>query len=316
MKKLIIISLCISVLCACGTMRGLQQQSSDKIHKTIKKNDEIYRLEKEGHSPDVKMKIIDKQHSRIYIPVEYIGKIEKMESIKQIKGIFLLKNDDKIFHWQKDKNHQYKNDKNNIDFSKINFSKLYGVECNYCYLNKNHDYIYIYINKDTEDVIDDIYIYEPNISILERFRKMGIIDFSFDVTPKQMKVSCNKKSCAVLDENNQFVNKVIINKNISLNQKKINEIIKKEKEEERKKQIEEKKRQKEEERRIEKARREYEEELWRQHDMRKKECPGLYRIMTYRGNDIDRFEKIKAIQRYVKINCDYWLNDYIRSNFK
>lgn len=247
MKKLIIVSLCISVLCACGTMRGLQQQSSDKIHKTIKKNDEIYRLEKEGHSPDVKMKIIDKQHSRIYIPVEYIGKIEEIGDIP----LFSDYTPDLLMIMPY--------------FNPKDLSQVYGVECMHCILTETPNYLVIDINNKSKSIETFPVVYDPNIKTLEKLRKKQIIDFSFSVTPQKMKVSCNEKSCAILDENNQFVNKITINKFFSVNNKKVKELIAKEKEEE-KKRLEEEKRRKEKqkiEREREIARQKREEAKWK-----------------------------------------------------
>lgn len=320
MKKLINIFLCMSILCGCAGMPGLQRQSTTNLHKTTIEEDGLYYNDKEGHNKDVKMSIISKEYYRIEIPVDYSVNAKNLDKISTIpslskkvwtKGLTLntqqllstmipevLKNQSLL----------------SLSNEGIEYFNHDIAECNNCSINKDYLTIDIIHDKGTWRAPGTISISESK-NILE-IKATGVIDSTFAVTPKQMRVSCNNKSCAVIDENYKFVNKIVINRNITTNEKKIKELITAEKLAEQKRKIEEEKRKKEEaKRKAEEARREaeYRKEQQKQQKLRARQCPDLYRIlaMAQQGYYVDPIISVRAARRFEELDCGTWLNEQL-----
>ncbi|WP_428065036.1 hypothetical protein [Candidatus Proelusimicrobium volucris] len=317
MKKIISICLSISFLCACGGMRGLQRQSTQNIHKTINENNEMYWNDKEGHTSDVKMVLQDENHSQIKIPVSYTVEVKNLDSILAVPS---LKNE-------------------NI----AELQKTVG-KCTNCTLDKEYLTIDLVYQKGTGSVgacfinvvwlpsalitafADDLSLGEvykrecaikgelqipEKINISETsnvlaLKDIGVIKSTFTVSPKSMSVSCNQKSCSVIDENGKFVNKIFIHKYIEANQKRIEELTAEEKKAEAKRKAEEAKQ------KAEEAKRKAEENRkWRQKQrQQKKECPHLYRILysAQQGYYVDPVMGITVAKRFDELDCGFWLN--------
>ncbi len=297
MKKIISICLCMSILSGCGGIKGLQQKSITGPYKTINNNGEVYRLDKKGHSPNVKMVLKDANHTQIKIPVKYTETIGDIGQINKIDA-----------------------------YSKINLSDLYKIKCKNCSLDKNYLTIDMAYNDagagpcigmisfsvllfpltilsiivdnsilgDFKDCCvkeyqgnDIAYVYLSDIARLQNLKEIGVLDFKFNVAPTKMKVSCDKNACVVLDENNKIVDEIVINNIISINQKKINELIAQDEE----------------------AKAEEERELRKLIKLQDKECPSLYRIITQaqRGYYLDPIIGAKTARRFEELRCYMWV---------
>ena len=304
MKKFISICLCIGILCGCGGIKGLQQKSITGPYKTINNNGEVYRLDKEGHSPNVKMILKDANHTQIKIPVKYTESIGNIEQINKIAA-----------------------------YSEINLSDLYKIRCENCSLDKDYLTIEMPYNDGgvgpcigmvsvsvllfpitilsiiaNSSILDDFkdvcvkeyqgndiaYVYLAERAKLENLKEIGVLNFKFDVAPMKMKVSCDKNACIVLNENNKIVDEIVINNIISINQKKINELIAQE----------------------EKAKAEKERELKKLIKLREKECPGLYRTLyqAQRGYYLDPITGAKIARRFEELSCYIWVQEQINGH--
>lgn len=328
MKKLINIFLCISILCGCGGMTGLRRQSSKNIHKKINEEGGLYYYDKKGHNDEVKMSIINKDYYKIKIPVTYTVNAKNLNKINTIPSLEYENTDNLSNQIGKCNNCSINEEYLTIDMVYKMEHGGDGKDIGLCIAsiifapigliitiaNKEasfKDLINVYrencAGKGSLQIPETINISEPE-DMLE-LKEMGVIDYTFDVTPKQIKVSCNKKSCAVLDQNENFVNKVIINKKITINERKIKEIAAAEKLAEQKRKIEEEKRKKEEAKR----QAEYEREQRRQQKLRAKECPGLYRTLywTQQGGYIDPIMGVKVARRFEELDCGTWLNEQL-----
>ena len=72
MKKMFILCVLISTLCACNTMQGLRVHNEAHVGKQ-QINGGLYYNDRQaiGHDAQVKHKVIDKTHAQIEIPVHY-----------------------------------------------------------------------------------------------------------------------------------------------------------------------------------------------------------------------------------------------------
>lgn len=313
MKKLISICLSISLLCACGGMRGLQRQSTQNIHKTINENNEMYWNDTVGHTSDVKMVLQDENHSQIKIPVNYTVEVKNLDKIRTVPS---LKNEN-IAELQKtvgectnctlDKEYLtidlvYQKGEGSVGlcFVSVVFAPvglLMTLADDYSFSDLGEAYGRNCGGKGTLNIPEGITVSETP-KILE-LKNRGVINTTFTVLPQSMKVSCNQKACSVVDENGKFVNKIFIHKYIEANSKKIDELTVKENKAEAQRKAEEARRKAEEERQ------------WKQKQrLQKKECPNLYRTLYWAQQTgyIDPIIGMKTAQRFDELDCGFWLN--------
>lgn len=321
MKKFISICLCFSILCGCGGgMRGLQRQSTQNLHKIIDSDYELYWNDKEGHNNNVKMIKWDDYKAQIKIPVEYIENIEQtpqklpnivkraLDNLNTIQCNYYDASIDKNFltintkyHWD-----------NNTDkcFYTIIFGTLLFPITIFAFFSDKDNVINIFqkgcsktLNSFSEED-QHFRIYIPWSA--KELEEIGI-KANITITPEDIFVSCNKKSCSILDMNNQFINKITIVKNISFNENKLDELLKKEKKEQEEFEKLEKQRKAE-----EAKKKEEEDRKWREkRKLQKKECPGLYRTLYWAQQTgyIDPIVGLKTAQRFDELGCVFWLQE-------
>ena len=122
------------------------------------------------------------------------------------------------------------------------------------------------------------------------------IQVDYNVQPNLLQLDCSAKSCVIINPQAELVNKIVISKQINVNQKRINQLIAQEKKEK----AEEAKQKEEEDRK------------WRQKQrLQKKECPGLYRTLYWAQQTgyIDPLIGIKTAKRFEELDCQWWLQD-------
>lgn len=312
MKKIISICVCLCILCGCGSMRGLQRESSQNLHQTVNENDELYWNANKGHNNEVKMLKIDEHHAQIIIPVDYREQIEDIERIKTAPNL-----------------------------TQDEVEELHALgSCANCTLEQNHftiDLTYeddvagtglcaymivlspilvplslvingfsgpkeIYKDSCTKYKLQEhapITISKPTSKLEER----GVIEVEFNILPSNLNLHCDKKACSIIDENENFVNKIVINKKISVNQKHLDELI----EENKKLKEEEAKRKAQEAKEMEKYRK-----------LQAKECPALYRKIQVAqlarsgfGYNVDPIALTKVAQRFEELGCGFWYNEQL-----
>lgn len=300
MKKILSICLAISFLCACGGMRGLQRQSTQNLHKTVNEEGGLYYNSEKGHNSKVKMIVTDDGHAQIKIPVSYTVETKNLDKIRTIPS--LTSEDIAALQNEVGECHNCV-----LDTEHITAKELLTT-----YLNK--DYLTICIvpkfRGQSAEVSVPIIISEPTRTL--QLADMGIVHSSFEIIPQHMKVSCNRKACAIVDEDGKYVNKIFISRSIVANEKRINELIVQEKKAEAKRKAEEAKRKAEEaKRKAEEAKKKAEEaRKWRQTQrLQKKECPGLYRTLYWAQQTgyIDPIVGMKTAKRFQELDCGWWL---------
>ena len=280
MKKIISICLSISLLCGCGGMKGLQRQSTQNLHKTVNENGQLYYNSENGHNSDVKMYVIDQHRARITIPIIYNKKIENIEKINTIPS---------------------------LQTDPLTMLRAIGI-CHNCTFDSNdnssgeYEYISIQVidnrGRDSSSTFSPSRIWITDPLNKSKFKDMGIINAYFKVTPQEMDIVCNNKSCAVVDKQGNYVNKITINKSVTVNQKRIDELVAEEKKAEAKRKAEEAKKKAEENRK------------WRQKQrLQKKECPGLYRTLYWAQQTgyIDPMVGLRTAQRFEELESSWRL---------
>lgn len=285
MKKLISLFLCINILLGCS---GMQQLRTSEDYK-------------KGHNEQVKYAVIEKNKTaEIKIPVSYDVRYE---------GSLPNELPEKL----------------NKAFKYTPLTSTAGCE-GYCRVDNNKltvyltydrkscggNYFFLLLSPLLLPLIMGVNMFECgglgsglemvsglDIKIINPFEDLNQqnlgVDVRFNVTPDKMRISCSRKTCAVVDEQKIPVNKIRIEKIISVNNKRIKELLAEEAEAERRK-IEEAER-------IAKHKREIQK---KQKDI----CPSLIYTMTetgyqYKYSSYVRLELAKEFQEY---ECGEWLS--------
>ncbi len=304
MKKIMCLLFCVSVLCACSSMQGLRINNPNLPKGKQHIDEGLYYNDRDmvGHSEKVKHIITGKDSAQIHIPVKYNVKqnVEipnrlpkgtkealKIANVKEVGKCWnpltyhtpiLLKNDDSEQHCLLTPN---------ILILKLQYYKENGA---YVPLNEEFNIVDNWVNFNADN--------------------LGI-NTTYKAEPDYLKLSCSSINCVVLDKNENIVNEIIITKQIIVNEKRINELITKEKKEA--EQIAKEWAEEEAKRKAKEAKaKEEEERRWRQKQrLQKKECPNLYRTLYWAQQTgyIDPLIGIKTAKRFEELDCQWWLQD-------
>lgn len=306
MKKMFILCVLISTLCACaGSMQGLRvhnagQQGKQEIGGGLYYNDP----EAVGHSEQVKHKVIDELHAQVQIPVQYQEKMEPLS--KKLPGV--LKSALKEYDLKSP---------GKCSGSCALTDKTFTLDLNYISASEKNDdtcgtvllasiFLWpllpitapIYVNTCTGIELENqmpvaVSILNPFESLNEK--NLGV-QISYEAEPKEMVLSCDRKSCAVQDKQGNPVNKINIIKTMSVNQKRIKQLLDAEAAAAAKR-----KRQKEEQAKEEARMRKQSDRI----------CPQLYDEWWGSGNLQYRKSDVIAVHRWAKrwqsYECDSWL---------
>lgn len=302
MKKMFILCVLSCTLCACNTMQGLRVHNEGPVGKQ-QINGGLYYNDRQaiGHDDQVKHKVIDKTHAQIEIPVQYQ---ETMATLpKQLPGSL------------KEALKEYDLKSIGKCTAPVTLTKQdLTVDLNYKQIEGGEEllllsvfiwpllpltvpaYIYNYTGIELKEP-GEFSIANPFESLNEK--NLGV-QISYEAEPKEMVLSCDRKSCAVQDKQGNPVNKISIIKKMSVNQKRIKQLLDAETAAAAKR-----KRQKEEQAKEEARMRKQSDRI----------CPQLYDEWWGSGNLQYRKSDVIAVHRWAKwwqtYDCDSWLRRVI-----
>lgn len=197
-KNLLSILLFANILYGCsGSIKGLPS--------------ELYYSENIGHNGNIKMIAGDKYNATIIIPIKYSENIENYPKNLPSKTLDALKY----------------------------FNESPHLYCENCTLTKQNLIISLHYDEQNKNDISGNYCkncnhitYEEKITFLSDDKlnsdELGINTY-LSIIPNEINVSCDQRTCKVLDPVGNFVNDISIQKNMSFNHKKLEKIIKEEK---------------------------------------------------------------------------------------
>lgn len=310
MNKAIILSVTSCLLCACaGSMQGLRvhnagQPGKQEIGGGLYYNDP----EAGGHSEQVKHKVIDELHAQVQIPVQYQEKMEPLP--KKLPGV--LKSALKEYDLKSP---------GECSGSCALTDKTFTLDLNYISTSENtcgtvllaSIFLWpllpitapIYVNMCTGIELENqmpvaVSILNPFESLNEK--NLGV-RINYEAVPKDMTLSCTAKYCELTDGQGNPVNQIHITKKMSVDQKRINQLLSAQA-------AAAEKRKREAEAAAAKRKREEEEarQLMEQGEVI---CPRLYDEMWGSGNLQYRRSDVIAYTRWAKqwqtYYCDSWL---------
>lgn len=292
-----ILCVLISTLCACNTMQGLRVHNEAHVGKQ-QINGGLYYNDRQaiGHDAQVKHKVIDKTHAQIEIPVHYQ---ETMAALpKQLPGS--LKEALKEYDLQSVGKCTYPGSLT---------KQALTLDLNYKQIEGGEELLILSLFIWPLPLTAPVYIYnytgielkeQGEFSIANPFESLNKknlgVQISYEAEPKEMVLSCDRKSCAVQDKQGNPVNKINIIKKMSVNQKRIKQLLDAEAAAAAKR-----KRQKEEQAKEEARMRKQSDRI----------CPQLYDEWWGSGNLQYRKSDVIAVHRWAKrwqsYECDSWL---------
>ena len=292
-----ILCVLISTLCACNTMQGLRVHNEAHVGKQ-QINGGLYYNDRQaiGHDAQVKHKVIDKTHAQIEIPVHYQ---ETMAALpKQLPGS--LKEALKEYDLQSVGKCTYPGSLT---------KQALTLDLNYKQIEGGEELLLLSLFIWPLPLTAPVYIYnytgielkeQGEFSIANPFESLNEknlgVQISYEAEPKEMVLSCDRKSCAVQDKQGNPVNKISIIKKMSVNQKRIKQLLDAEAAAAAKR-----KRQKEEQAK----------EAARMRKQSDRICPQLYDEWWGSGNLQYRKSDVIAVHRWAKrwqsYECDSWL---------
>ena len=292
-----ILCVLISTLCACNTMQGLRVHNEAHVGKQ-QINGGLYYNDRQaiGHDAQVKHKVIDKTHAQIEIPVHYQ---ETMAALpKQLPGS--LKEALKEYDLQSVGKCTYPGSLT---------KQALTLDLNYKQIEGGEELLLLSLFIWPLPLTAPVYIYnytgielkeQGEFSIANPFESLNKknlgVQISYEAEPKEMVLSCDRKSCAVQDKQGNPVNKINIIKTMSVNQKRIKQLLDAEAAAAAKR-----KRQKEEQAKEEARMRKQSDRI----------CPQLYDEWWGSGNLQYRKSDEIAVHRWAKrwqsYECDSWL---------
>lgn len=298
MKKMFILCVLISTLCACNTMQGLRVHNEAPVGKQ-QINGGLYYNDRQaiGHDDQVKHKVIDKTHAQIEIPVQYqetMAPLSKRlpDSLKEALKEYDL------------------NSVGKCTYPGSLTKQALTLDLNYKQIEGGEELLllsvfiwpllpltvpaYIYNNTGIELKEQGAFSIANSFESLNE-KNLGV-QISYEAEPKEMVLSCDRKSCAVQDKQGNPVNKINIIKKMSVNQKRIKQLLDAEAAAAAKR-----KRQKEEQAKEEARMRKQSDRI----------CPQLYDEWWGSGNLQYRKSDVIAVHRWAKrwqsYECDSWL---------
>lgn len=308
MRKFWAIYISINLLYGCGGMKGLRRQSSQNIHKTVQEQSELYYNDTYGHNEEVIMEVIDEHNAVLKIPIRYTQKIGSIprtlpDVTKQVleesnladKSLSDVSNVVVCAHCSVNKNMmqiplQYT--ETNCDetiIMTILLSPMLLIAMPFVPIFGNISEFFNYIGDSVK---------EGCVSSLQNQEGMGLffkwdsgalsevgIKLQITITPVEFKIICDKKACSVVDNNGKIINEILVEKNLSLDSLKIQELLTKE-------------------------RKEKEAKRRRKAEQRAK-CPGLFRqiVLFERGYYIDPIEHSHAVRKFAELECYEWVSE-------
>ncbi|WP_428040797.1 hypothetical protein [Candidatus Avelusimicrobium fimicolum] len=301
MKKMFILCVLISTLCACNTMQGLRVHNEAHVGKQ-QINGGLYYNDRQaiGHDAQVKHKVIDNTHAQIEIPVHYQ---ETMAALpKQLPGS--LKEALKEYDLQSVGKCTYPGSLT---------KQALTLDLNYKQIEGGEELLLLSLFIWPLPLTAPVYIYnytgielkeQGEFSIANPFESLNKknlgVQISYEAEPKEMVLSCDRKSCAVQDKQGNPVNKISIIKKMSVNQKRIKQLLDAEVAAAAKR-----KRQKEEQAKEEARMRKQSDRI----------CPQLYDEwwgsgnLQYRKSDV--IARYRWAQQWQEYNCNSWLQRVI-----
>lgn len=233
MKKVFILSLLSCFLCACSSMHGLRVHNTGKKGMKIVDGGRYYNdTERTGHNSNVKHKVIDETHAEIQIPVRYKEQVDKLpEKLPQVLEQAL----------------------ENYDLGSIGECNG-GCSVNSKKLTLSLQYEAKYSEEDCEEQFtlglllfpllpvaiyncagnqvellswkrDEYWISNP----FETLNKQNLgVQIDLATSPKKMSLKCDEKACEVQDEKGKIVNQIYVFKIMSVDQNRINQLLKEE----------------------------------------------------------------------------------------
>ncbi len=296
-----ILCVLISTLCACNTMQGLRVHNEAHVGKQ-QINGGLYYNDRQaiGHDAQVKHKVIDNTHAQIEIPVHYQ---ETMAALpKQLPGS--LKEALKEYDLQSVGKCTYPGSLT---------KQALTLDLNYKQIEGGEELLLLSLFIWPLPLTAPVYIYnytgielkeQGEFSIANPFESLNKknlgVQISYEAEPKEMVLSCDRKSCAVQDKQGNPVNKISIIKKMSVNQKRIKQLLDAEVAAAAKR-----KRQKEEQAKEEARMRKQSDRI----------CPQLYDEwwgsgnLQYRKSDV--IARYRWAQQWQEYNCNSWLQRVI-----
>lgn len=301
MKKMFILCVLSCTLCACNTMQGLRVHNEGPVGKQ-QINGGLYYNDRQaiGHDDQVKHKVIDELHAQVQIPVQYQEKMEPLP--KKLPGV--LKSALKEYDLKSP---------GKCSGSCALTDKTFTLDLNYISASEKNDdtcgtvllasiFLWpllpitapIYVNTCTGIELENqmpmaVSILNPFESLNEK--NLGV-RINYEAVPKDMTLSCTAKYCELTDGQGNPVNQIHITKKMSVDQKRINQLLSAQAAA------------------AEKRKREEEEarQLMEQGEVI---CPRLYDEMWGSGNLQYRRSDVIAYTRWAKqwqtYYCDSWL---------
>lgn len=278
-------------------MQGLRVHNEGPVEKQ-QINGGLYYNDRQaiGHDAQVKHKVIDKTHAQIEIPVHYQ---ETMAALpKQLPGS--LKEALKEYDLQSVGKCTYPGSLT---------KQALTLDLNYKQIEGGEELLLLSLFIWPLPLTAPVYIYnytgielkeQGEFSIANPFESLNKknlgVQISYEAEPKEMVLSCDRKSCAVQDKQGNPVNKINIIKKMSVNQKRIKQLLDAEAAAAAKR-----KRQKEEQAKEEARMRKQSDRI----------CPQLYDEWWGSGNLQYRKSDVIAVHRWAKrwqsYECDSWL---------
>lgn len=298
MKKMFILCVLSCTLCACNTMHGLRVHNGGPAGKQQINGGLYYNGQQFiGHDDQVKHKVIDKTHAQIKIPVHYQ---ETMAALpKQLPGSL--------------KEALKKYDLNSVGKCTYPGSltkQALTLDLNYKQIEGGEELLLLSLFIWPLPLTAPVYIYnytgielkeQGEFSIANPFESLNKknlgVQISYEAEPKEMVLSCDRKSCAVQDKQGNPVNKINIIKKMSVNQKRIKQLLDAEAAAAAKR-----KRQKEEQAKEEARMRKQSDRI----------CPQLYDEWWGSGNLQYRQSDVIAVHRWAKRWQEYDCNSWLR----
>lgn len=301
MKKIILLPILACLVCACsGTMQGLRVHNAGKSGKQEINGGLYYNdLKAVGHTEQVKHKIIDDMHAQIQIPVQYHEKMvplpKKLPSVlKSALKEYDLKSPGICFNSCSLTTKEFTLD---LAYARAATDDCSGFYVAFLLWPLLPITVPMYVNECTgirlENNKEEITILNPFQTLNEK--NLGV-QIGYEVSPQKMKLNCARKYCELLDEKGSPVNQIHIVKKMSVDQKRINQLLA-----EQTAAANKRKHQKEEE-----------EKLIKQGE---KICPQLYDemwgsgLLQYRKNDVIAYSK--WAKQWKMYYCDSWLRKQI-----
>ena len=306
MKKIISIWLGISLLCACSSMQGLRinnpnlPKGKQYIGEGIYYNDNT----KAGHNIDVKHAVTGENTAQITIPVNY-----KISQNMEIPTHLPEVTEKALENWDL-KGVGECGDTENKTYTLVEGigSKKHWTRI--CTLTSDMLMLKLrYYRRDGEYAQLPPFPKEFSIeNYWENFNAQDLgITVDYKAEPNYLKLDCSSRDCVIVNQAGNIVNEITITKQITVNPKRINELLAKEKKDA------EERAKAEAKRKAEEAKKKAEEDRkWRQKQrLQKKECPGLYRTLYWAQQTgyIDPIVGMKTAKRFEELDCQWWLQD-------